>query len=147
MVREVLAVVSGNHIHHVVPGECGGSVKSYQVHLNQLWGAIKEHAWAILYEVIGSARGLTVADIRGSAVVSVGKSVRKGEFTEKATIGCGRERLVGARVETHPAISTKQKEASHCFIGNDIYPYRKRRGRCTVVVRMKNLLYPTCRLL
>ena len=28
----VLAIVSGNHIHHVVPGEVKGSVKVYQAH-------------------------------------------------------------------------------------------------------------------
>ena len=96
-----------------------------QVHRDQLWGEVQGHAWAIVYKVIGSVRGLTAVDIRGSAVASVIKSVRKGEFTEKAAIGCGRKRLVGARVETHPAISTTQEGTSHCFIGDNVYPYRK----------------------
>ena len=102
----VLATVSGNHIHHIVPGECKGSVKAYQVHRNQLWGHVKGLAWTVVYKLISSVRGLTVADIRGSAVSSVVKSVREGEFTEKAAIGCGRKRLAGAQVETHSPIST-----------------------------------------
>ena len=70
--------------------------------------------------MIGSVRSFAAADIRGSAVASVAKIVRKGAFTEKVAIGCRRKRLVGARVETHPAISTKQEGASHCFIGDDV---------------------------
>ena len=101
-----MAVVGGNHIHHIVTGECGGSVKADQVHRAQLWGDVEGHAWAVVYKAIGSVRCLTAADIRGSAVATVAKSVQKGEFTEKAAIGCGRKRLVGARVETHPAVST-----------------------------------------
>ena len=123
--RGVLVVVSGNHIHHIVAGECGRSVKADQVHRDQLWGEVKGHAWAVVYKVIGSVRGLTAVDIRGSAVTSVIENVRKGRFTEEATIGCGHKRLVGARVETHLAISTTQEGTSHCFIGDDVYPYRK----------------------
>ena len=77
------------------------------------------------YAVMGSVRSLAAADVHGSAVVSVVKSVRKSEFTENAAIRCRRKRLVGARVETHPAISTKQEWTSHCIIGDDVYPYRK----------------------
>ena len=119
----VLAIVSGNLCHHVMSDECEGSVKAYLVHQNQLWDVIEGHAWAVVYKVVGSAWDLTFADITGSAVASVVESVRKGEFTEKVAIGCGRERLVGARVESHPAISTKQEGASHCLIGSDVYPY------------------------
>ena len=132
--------MSGNHIHHVVPGECEGSVKAYQVYRNQLWGAIEGHTWAVVYKVIGSVRGLTAVGIRGSAVVIIVKGVRESEFTEKAAIGCVRERSVGARVESHSAISTKQEEASHCFIGDDVYPYPKRRGRRTFVVKLNGHL-------
>ena len=135
MFRGVLAVANGNHIHHVVPDECRGSVKAYQVHRNQLWGAIEGHAWVIVYKVIDSVRGLIAADIRCIIFASVVESVRKSEFTEKVAIGCGRERLVGVRAETHSAISTKQEGASHCFIGDDVYTYRKRRGRSTVAVK------------
>ena len=39
-------------------------------------------------------------------------------------------------VESLLAISTKQEGASHCLIGDDEYPYRKRRGSCTVVVKL-----------
>ena len=81
---------------HVVPGVCGEYVKAYQVYRNQLWGAIEGHVWAVVYKVIGSVRGFTAADIRGSGVVIVVRSVRKSEFTEKVVIGCGRERTVGA---------------------------------------------------
>ena len=105
--RGVLAVVSGHHIHHKVAGECGGSVKVNQVHRDQLWCNVERHAWPIVYKMVGSARCLTTVNIRDSAVASVAKSVRKGQFTQKATVGCGRKRLVGARVETHPTISTK----------------------------------------
>ena len=77
------------------------------------------------YTVMGSVRSLAAADVHGSAVVSVIKSVRKSDFTENAAIRCRRKRLVGARVETHPAISTKQEWTSHCIIGDDVYPYRK----------------------
>ena len=62
--------------------------------------------------------------------------MRKGGFIEKAAIGCGRKRSAGARVETHPAISTKQEGTSHCFIEDNVYPYRKRRGRRIVVVKL-----------
>ena len=86
--------------------------------------------------MISSVRGLTAAGIRGSAVASVVKSVRKGKIAEKAAIGCGREHLVGARVETHPAISTKQEGSSHCFFTDKVHPFRKRRGRRTVVVKL-----------
>ena len=47
-----------------------------------------------------------------------------------------RERLIEVRVESHPAISTEQEGASDCLIGDDIYPYRKRRGRRTYMVRL-----------
>ena len=103
----VLAVVSGNHIHHIVAGECGGSIKANQVYQGQLWCNVERHAQPIVYEVVGSVRCLTTVNIRGSAVASVDKNMRKGEFAEKAAVGCGRKRLVGARVETHPTISTK----------------------------------------
>ena len=84
----------------------------------------------------GSVRGPAAADIRGSAVGRVVKSMRQGEFTENAAIGCGRKRLVGARVETRLAISTKQEGTSHCFIGDDIYPNRKRCGGRIVLVKL-----------
>ena len=128
--------MSGNHIHHIVAGECGGSVKADQVHRAQLWGDVEGHAWAVVCKAIGSVRCLTAADIRGSAVASVAKRVQKGEFTEKAAIRCGRKRLVGARVETHPAVSTKQEGTSHCFIGDNVYTYYRGRGRCIVVVKL-----------
>ena len=106
-------------------GKCRRSVKAGQVHRNQLWRGVEGHARTVVYEVMGSVRGFTAADVRGSAVVSVVKSVRKSEFTENAAIRCRRKRLVGARVETHPAISIKQEWTSHCFVGDDVYPYRK----------------------
>ena len=71
----VLAVVSGNHIYHVVPGECGRSVKTCQVHQDQLWRAVEGHIWTGVYEVISSVRGLPVADISNSTVTSVVKRV------------------------------------------------------------------------
>ena len=107
MFRGALAVVSGNHIHHIVAGECGGSVKANQVYRGQLGCNVERHARPIVYEWVGSVRYLTTVNIRGSAVASVAKNVRKGELAEKTAIGCGRKRLVGARVETHPTISTK----------------------------------------
>ena len=58
----------------------------------------------------------------------------KGEFTEKAAIGFGRERLVGARVESRLDIAAKQEGASHCLVVDDVYAYRKRRGRSNIVV-------------
>ena len=69
-------------------------------------------------------------------MASVVKYGRKDEFTEKVAIGCGHEHLVGARVESHPAISAEQEGPSHCLIGDDIYPYRKICGRRTVVVKL-----------
>ena len=80
MFRRVLAVLSGNHIDHVVVGECEGSVKVYQVDRDKLLGAIEGHTWTVLYKVISNAQGPTVADISGSTVVSVVINVRKGEF-------------------------------------------------------------------
>ena len=100
-------VVGGNHIHHIVAGECGGSVKANPVHRNQLWCNVERHAWPIVYKVVGSVRCLTTMNKRGSAVASVAKGVRKGKLAEKTAVGCGRKCLVGARVETHPTISTK----------------------------------------
>ena len=123
--RGLLAVVSGNNIHHIEAGECEGSVKTNQVYRDQLWCNVERHAWPIVYKVVGSVRCLTTVNIRGSAVTGVAKSVRKGEFAEKATVGRGRKRFVGARVETHPTILTKQEGTSHCLIGDDVYPYRK----------------------
>ena len=125
MFRGVLGVVSGNHIHHIVAGECGGSVKASQVSRDQLLCNVERHTWPIVYKVVDSVRCVTTVNVRSSAVASVAKSVRKGEFAEKAAVGCGRKRLVGARVETHPTISTKQEGTSHCLIGDDVYPYRK----------------------
>ena len=125
MFRGFVAVVSGNHIHHTVAGECEGSVKANQVYRDQLWCNVERHAWPIVYKVVGSVRCLTTVNIRGSTVAGVAKRVRKGEFAEKAAFGCGRKRFVGARVETHPTISTKQDGASHCLIRDDVYPYRK----------------------
>ena len=74
---------------------------------------------------MSSIRGLTAADVRSGAVVSVVSSVRQGEFTENAAIMYGRKRLVGMRVEAHPAVLTKQEGTSNCFIENDVYAYRK----------------------
>ena len=113
--------MSGNHIDYIVAGECGGSVKADQVCRDQLWCNVERRAWPIVYKVIGSVHCLTAVYIRGSAVVSVAESVRKGEFAEKAAIGRGRKRLVRARVETHPTISTKQEGTSHCLIRDDVY--------------------------
>ena len=41
--ERVVAVVNGNNIDHVVAGDCGGSVKAYQVHRDKFWGAIEGH--------------------------------------------------------------------------------------------------------
>ena len=41
--KGVLVVVGGNHIHHIMAGECGGSVKANQVHRNQLWCNVEKH--------------------------------------------------------------------------------------------------------
>ena len=41
-----------------------------------------------------SVGGIAAADLRGSAVVSVVKSVRQSKFTENAAIRCRRKRLV-----------------------------------------------------
>ena len=117
--------MGGNNIHRIMTGKCGRSVKASQVHRDQLWRRIEGHARTIVYQVVDSVRCFAAADVRGSAVLSVVKSVRQGEFTENATIRCRCKRLVGARVETHPAISTTQEWTSHCFIGNGGYPYRK----------------------
>ena len=65
----------------------------------------------------------------------------KGEFAVKAAIGFGRERLVEARVESNPAIVSKQQGALHCLIGDDVYPLRKKRGRITVVVKLNGPSY------
>ena len=107
MFRGVLVVVGGIHIYHIVAGECGGSVKANQVHWDQLWCNIERYAWLIVYKVVGSVRCPMAVHIRGGAVASVAKGVRKGKFAEKAAVGCGRKRLVGALVETHPTVSTK----------------------------------------
>ena len=86
-------------------------------------------------KVIGSAQDLKAADIRGSAVATIVKGVGESEFAEKATIGYVRERLVGARVESYPAVSTEQEGALHCVTRDDVYPCRKGCGRRTVVVK------------
>ena len=39
-------------------------------------------------------------------------------------------------METHPAVSTEQEGASHCFIRDDVYPYSKGRGRRIDVVKL-----------
>ena len=132
MFREVLAVVSGDHTYHAVPVECGGSVKAYRVHRDVLWGATEGFTWTVAYKGIRSVRGLTVEDISCSNVASVVKSVQKGEFTKNVAIGCECERLVGSRMESYPAILG----ASHCLIGEDVYPYLKRRERRTVMVKL-----------
>ena len=134
--RGILTVVGGNNIHHIMAGRCRRSVKANQVHRDQLWRGVGGHAQTVVYKVVDSVRGLTGADVRGSAVVSVVKSVRQGEFTENAAIGCGRRCLVGARVETHPAISTQKEWTSHFFIENDVYPWRKICGWRIVVAKL-----------
>ena len=128
--------MSGNHIDYVVAGEYGGSVKAYQVHRDKLWGSIEGHTWTVVYKVISNVRGPTVADISGSTVASVVINMRKGDFTKKAGIGFGRERLVRARVESYPAIAAKKQGVLHCLIGDDVYILRKRRGRRIVVVKL-----------
>ena len=50
MFQGVLVVVGGNHIHHIVAGECRGSVKANQVHQNQSWCNVESHS--PYYEVI-----------------------------------------------------------------------------------------------
>ena len=117
-------------------GKCSRSVKTGYVHREQLWRGVEGHTRTVVCKVMDSVRGLTAADVCGGAVASVVKSVRRGEFTENAAIGCGRKRLVEARVETHVAISTKQKRTSHCFFGDDVYPYRKCCGGRIVVVKL-----------
>ena len=135
--RGILAVVGGNNIDHTLAVKCRRSVKAGRVHRNQLWRGVEGHTRTVVYEVMDSVRrGLTAADVRGSAVVSVVKSVRQSEFTENAAIRCRRKRSVGARVETNPAISTKQEWISHCLIGDDVYPYRKSFGVHIVVVKL-----------
>ena len=141
MFRRVLAVVSGNHIGYVVAGECGGAIKAYQVHRDKLWGAIDGHTCTVVYEVIKNVRGLTVANMSVSTVASVVINVRKGEFAVRAAIEFGRDRLIEARVKSHPAIASKQQGALHCLIGDDVYSLRKRRGRLTVVVKLNGPSY------
>ena len=87
--------MSGNYIDYIVAGECDGPVKAYQAHRDTLWGAIEGHTSTVVYKVISNDRGPTVVDTSGSTVASVVINVRKGEFTEKAAIGFGRECLVG----------------------------------------------------
>ena len=123
-------------MHHVMVGKCRESIKADQVHRDQLWRDVEEHARTVVYKVMGSVWGLTAADVRGCAAVSVVKGVRQGEFTENEAIGCGRKRLVGARVKSHPTTSTKQEGTSHRFIGDDVYPYCKRCGGRVVVVKL-----------
>ena len=45
------------------------------------------------------------------------------------------ERLVRSRMESHPARSG----ASHCLIGEGVYPYLKRNEMCTVVVKLNEI--------
>ena len=86
--------------------------------------------------MISNVRGPTVADISSSTVASVVINMRKGEFTQKAAIGFGHERLVRARVESYPVIAPKQQGVLHCLIGDDVCILRKRRGRRIVVVKL-----------
>ena len=44
MFQGILVVVDGNHIHHIVAGECGESVRANQVHRNQLWCNVERHS-------------------------------------------------------------------------------------------------------
>ena len=134
--RGVLAVVGGKYIRHIMAGKCGRSVKTHQVHRDQMWRGVERHAWTVVQKVMGSLRGLTAADVRGSAVVSVVKSVRQGEFPDNAAIDCARKHLVGPRVETHPAVPTMQEGTSYYFIGDDVYPYRKRCGGRIIMVEL-----------
>ena len=69
--------------------------------------------------------------------------MRKGEFTEKVTIAFGRERVVGARVESYPAIAAKKQGVLHCLIGDDVYPLRTQRGRRTVLVKLNDCSDPS----
>ena len=39
-------------------------------------------------------------------------------------------------MEAHPTISTEKKWASHSFVGYNVHPNCKGRGRCTVVVKL-----------
>ena len=87
MFRRILVVVGGNHIYHIVAGECGGSVKANQVHLNQLWCNIERYAWPIVYKVVSSVPCPMAVNIRGGAVASVAKGVRKGKLAEKTAVG------------------------------------------------------------
>ena len=109
MFRGILTILAGNNIHHKMTGKYRRSVKAGQVHRYQLWGGVEGHARTVVYQVVESVRGFAAADVRGSVVVSVVKSLRQSEFTENMAIRCRRKRLIGARVETHPAIPTNQE--------------------------------------
>ena len=39
-------------------------------------------------------------------------------------------------MKAHSAVSANQERASHCLIGDDVHPYRKRRGCHAVVVKV-----------
>ena len=91
-----------------------------------------------LIKVVSNVRGPTVADTSGITVASVVINGRKSEFTEMAAIAFGRERLVGARVESYSAIAAKKHGVLHCLIGDDVYLLRTRRGRRTVVVKLND---------
>ena len=117
MFRGVLTIVAGNNTHHKMTGKYRRSVKAGQVHRDQLWGGAEGHARTVVYQVVDSVRGFAAADVRGSVVVSGVKNARQSEFTENTTIRCRRKRLIGARVETHPAIPTIRSEHRIVLLG------------------------------
>ena len=97
--RGLRVVISGDHIDYVEAYEGGRSVEANQVYRNKQWSAAEGHALIVVEEL---RRG-------GSTAVRVVTYVREGEFSENAAVRLTRERLEGARVKAHPAVSVKQE--------------------------------------
>ena len=85
--------------------------------------------------MISGVKGFTIADI-GSGAAEVVIARGKGELTGNAAVWLRRKGLVGACGEAHPTVSTKEEGASHGFVGYNVHPNCKGRGRRAVVVEL-----------
>ena len=91
--RRVRAVVSGDHIDHVVAREGEGSVEADQIHRDKLWRVTDIDALTVVDKVVSYVRGLIVMEVGNSTVVSIAEDVQESEFTENETVRARREHL------------------------------------------------------
>lgn len=84
---------------------------------------VERNIWAVVNQVVRSVCHPTYADVSTSIVMDDVTDVGEGDFAEDAAVWLGREHLIGAQMEAHPVVSTKEERASPSLVGDNVHSY------------------------